>query len=47
MIEYDQRRQKYLESRGFAVIRFVSAEMFTDMQDVAQKIMEICKKLDK
>ena len=47
VIQYDQKRQSYLESRGFTVIRFPSAEAFSDMQDAAKKIADICKKLDK
>ena len=44
---YDQRRQKYLEINGFKVIRFTSAEMFSDLQDIAQKIIGVCKTLDR
>ncbi|MBI4993045.1 MAG: endonuclease domain-containing protein [Candidatus Magasanikbacteria bacterium] len=43
---YDKQRQEYLESRGFTVIRFSSAEMFTDLQDVVKKIMDLCKKIN-
>jgi len=44
---YDQRRQKYLETNGFTVLRFTSAEMFSDLQDIAQKIIGVCKTLDR
>ena len=46
VIQYDQKRQKYLESKNFTVIRFSSAETFSDMQDASKKITDICKKLD-
>jgi len=45
--DYDKRRQKYLEDNGFAVIRFTSAEAFSDLQDIAKKISDICQSLDK
>ena len=46
-IIYDQQRQKYLETNGFTVIRFTSAEMFSDLQDIAQKIIKVCESLDR
>lgn len=47
IIEYDNKRQNYLENNGFTIIRFVSAEMFSDMQDTVKKILEVCKTLDR
>jgi len=46
IIEYDNRRQTYLEEKGFTVIRFISAEAFSDLQDIAKKITEVCKSLE-
>lgn len=44
---YDKWRQKYLEANGFTFIRFTSTEAFSDLQDIAKKITDVCQSLDK
>ena len=37
--EHDQRRDRYLKSQGFQVIRFTNDKVFTDMEAVLEAIL--------
>ncbi|MFA6427272.1 MAG: DUF559 domain-containing protein [Candidatus Magasanikbacteria bacterium] len=46
-IEYDNQRQKFLESRGYIVIRFLNDEVLFDRDVVLQCIEDWCCILDR
>ncbi len=45
-ITYDNTRQKYLESLGITVKRYLNIDIFEHLDDVMESIIEICEKLD-
>ena len=47
VIKYDKRRQKYLENKGLVFIRFVSAEVFGDPNQVGDQIFKKCEELNR
>jgi len=44
--EYDTEREAYLIARGFRIIRFKNEEVFKNLPDVLQKIVEACSLTD-
>ena len=42
--EYDAKREEYLKSLGFRIIRFRNEEIAKNLKSVLQKIVEACKK---
>ena len=43
--EYDAARKEFLESIGCKVIRFTNNDVRYNLNSVAQKILDICRKL--
>jgi len=41
--EYDAEREAYLISLGFRIIRFKNEEVYKDLKNVLQKIVDVCK----
>ena len=42
--EYDNKRTQWLEDEGYRVIRFTNDEVFSNLENVALKILEQCKR---
>ena len=45
--EYDKRRQLILESQGITIIRFTSQEVFDDLDNVIERIVMVCDKVNR
>jgi very-short-patch-repair endonuclease len=45
-IEYDKRRQKTIETYGIRFLRFTNLEIYTDMENVLEKIRVKVKELE-
>jgi very-short-patch-repair endonuclease len=43
--EYDARRTRYLEAKGYAVIRFTNNEVMTNMDGVLMRLSEVIAQL--
>ena len=44
--DYDKQRQRYLESLGIKVKRFLSQDIFDDLDSVTREIWILCRELD-
>jgi very-short-patch-repair endonuclease len=45
--EYDEERTKYLEARGYRVLRFWNKDLLNDMDAVLKTIWDVLKEGDK
>lgn len=40
---YDMKREKYLESKGYRILRFLNTEVISGTADVLEKIRQVCE----
>ncbi len=45
-IIYDNIRQRYLESLGITIKRYLNIDIFNNLDEVVNNVIEICKELD-